>query len=81
VPFGIVTGMTPFWEGHMSAGRAAIRIIRENWLIILAILVNVAIAGPLAADWKSDVCVVNGRVVECCTDCSFFCSCGDSPAP
>lgn len=54
---------------------------RENWLIILAVLVNVAIAGPLAADLKDDVCVQNGHVVPCCTDCTFFCGCGDHPAP
>jgi hypothetical protein len=61
--------------------RTAARIARDYWLIILTLLVNLAIAGPIAADWTNDICYVNGNAVPCCTGCSFFCSCGDSPAP
>jgi hypothetical protein len=55
----------------------ALRFARDNWLIIIAVLVNIAIAGPLAADWKNDVCYVNNRAVPCCSDCTFFCTCGE----
>ena len=65
----------------MNGMREAIRVVRKNWLIILAVLINLAIGGPLAADWKDDVCIRDGHFVPCCTDCSFFCGCGDSPAP
>jgi len=57
--------------------RAAVRFVRNNWLIIVAVLINIAIAGPLAADWKNDVCYVNNRAVPCCSDCTFFCTCGE----
>jgi hypothetical protein len=59
----------------------AFRFVRRNWLIIIAVIVNIAIGAPLAANWKNDVCYVNNQAVPCCTDCTFFCSCGDSPAP
>jgi hypothetical protein len=65
----------------MGAFRAAVRRARENWILIAAILINLAIAGPLAANWTDDICYINNRVVPCCTDCTFFCSCGESPAP
>ena len=65
----------------MDFARSALRFARDYWLIIVAVLVNIAIAGPLSADWKNDVCVRNGHYVQCCTDCSFFCTCGESPAP
>jgi hypothetical protein len=68
-------------EVSVSSIRRVLRVARDNWLIIVAVLVNVAIAGPLAADWKNDICAVNGHWVQCCTDCTFFCTCGDSPAP
>jgi hypothetical protein len=57
--------------------RTTLRIARDNWLIILAVLINIAFAGPVAADWNNDICYVNNRAVPCCTDCSFFCSCGE----
>lgn len=55
--------------------------VRKNWLVILALLANLAIAGPVTAAWNDDVCYVNNHAVPCCTGCSFFCSCGESPAP
>lgn len=61
----------------MNVLRGALAIARRYWLIIVAVLVNAAIAGPLAADWNNDVCFVNGWYVPCCTDCTFFCFCGD----
>jgi hypothetical protein len=61
----------------MTSIRTALRFARDNWLIIVAVIVNIAIAGPLAADWKNDICYVNNRVVQCCTDCTFFCTCGE----
>ena len=65
----------------MDAVRGLVRVVRDNWLIILAVVINIAIAGPVSANWKDDVCIRNGYAVPCCTDCSFFCGCGDSPAP
>ncbi len=65
----------------MRTLRLLVRYAREHWLLAVAILVNLAIAGPVAASWDNDVCVVNGQAVPCCTSCYFFCSCGESPAP
>ena len=65
----------------MEMAKAMLRVAREYWLIILFVLVNIAIAGPVAADWNNDVCSVNNHYVPCCTGCAFFCSCGDRPAP
>jgi hypothetical protein len=65
----------------MERLRAVVRVARQNWILIAAVLVNLALAGPLAADWTNDVCFVNGYAVPCCSDCAFFCTCGDSPAP
>ena len=65
----------------MTTLRASVRFVRDYWLLVLAILLNLAIAGPVSALWDNDVCVVNGKAVPCCTDCTFFCNCGESPAP
>jgi hypothetical protein len=65
----------------MTRFRKTLRLVREYWLIIVAVLVNLAIAGPVAADWNNDICIVGNRIVQCCTDCTFFCACGESPAP
>jgi hypothetical protein len=65
----------------MDRIRQVVRLAREHWLIIVAILVNLAIAGPIAADWTDDICYINGKVVPCCVSCGLWCSCGESPAP
>jgi hypothetical protein len=65
----------------MRTVRKALQFTRDNWLIILAVVVNLAIAGPVSADWNNAICHINNQAVPCCTDCTFFCFCGDSPAP
>jgi hypothetical protein len=48
---------------------------RRNFLIVLFILANIAIAAPAAAGWDDDFCQDGEDVTQCCTGCIFFCSC------
>ena len=50
--------------------------IRRNWLLVLFVLVNAAMATPAAAGLDNDFCQDgDGGIVQCCTGCLFFCNC------
>jgi hypothetical protein len=49
--------------------------VMDNWIVVLAILVNLGLASPAAAGWDNDVCYQGGKAVPCCSSCSFFCTC------
>lgn len=61
----------------MSRIRFAARALADHWILVLAVVVNLAIAMPLgAARWNNDVCgTEDGYLEDCCTMCTFFCSC------
>lgn len=50
--------------------------IGRYWYVIAFVLVNSAVAAPVAADLDNDWCSDgNGGAYECCTHCFFFCNC------
>lgn len=50
--------------------------IKRNWLALLFVLVNIAIASPAQAGIKNGVCwEPGGGQTECCETCYFFCGC------
>ena len=52
------------------------RWIKRYWYVIAFVLVNSAIATPVAADLDDDWCLDgNGGEYACCTYCLFFCDC------
>lgn len=61
----------------MSGFRTIARGLARHWLLVVAVLVNIAIASPLGAiRWNNDVCgTPDGGLKACCTTCLFFCSC------
>ena len=62
----------------MHRFRSAARFLADHWVLVLAVLVNLAIAAPVGAvRYNNDVCgTADGQgFEECCTTCWFFCDC------
>ena len=63
--------------------RAAARFLADHWVLVLAVVVNLAIAAPAeAVRWDNDVCADYqvDEIYACCTMCLFFCECDQSGA-
>ena len=52
-----------------------VRAALDHWVVVLAILINLALAAPAAAGWDNEACYYQGEVIPCCESCLFFCSC------
>jgi len=71
----------------MQRIRSAARFLVEHWLLVLAVVANLAVAAPVdAVRYKNDVCQNGqGGWEACCTHCWYFCDCdfggGGGPPP
>jgi hypothetical protein len=72
----------------MQRIRSAAHLVVEHWLLVLAVVANLAIAAaPVdAVRYKNDICTNGqGEWEACCTTCWFFCDCdfggGGGPPP
>lgn len=62
----------------MRRFRTVARFLSNHWFLVVAVVVNLAIAAPIGAvNWDNDVCrTEDGEAFEeCCTTCWFFCTC------
>jgi len=71
----------------MDRIRSVVHLAVEHWLLVLAVVVNLAIAAPAdAVRYTNDICQNGqGDWIACCTTCWFFCDCdqggGGGPPP
>jgi hypothetical protein len=50
--------------------------LKRHWIVLVLVLVNSALASPVAAGLDDDWCLDPERgAVPCCTTCIIFCYC------